>query len=110
MKRMKTIPENKGMQLFTLLPGKKSFTMFNTLIDKTAVQDLILGDKGNNIGEAHAGLHKTVRKPIKEDPMSVVKPFLDIEQFETRTKKLVHFLNDGISVSVFIAEECQPKP
>jgi hypothetical protein len=31
-------------------------------IDRTAIMDLMLGDKGRNIGGAHAGLHKTVRK------------------------------------------------
>jgi hypothetical protein len=38
-----------------LLPVKSSFTMSNILIDKRAVQDLILFDKGRNIGKAHAG-------------------------------------------------------
>jgi hypothetical protein len=37
MKRLKTLPEKKGMQLYTLLPGKSSCTMSNKLIDKTAV-------------------------------------------------------------------------
>jgi hypothetical protein len=64
MKRLKAVPENKGMRLFTLLPVKSSFTMLNILIDKTAVQDLILGDKGHNIGEAHAGLHTSIVKPF----------------------------------------------
>ena len=100
MKMPKSIPENKGMRIFTLLPVKSSFTMSNILIDKTAVQDLILGDKGRNIGEAHAGLYKTVRKLLKEDPMAVLKPFFDIERFETRTKKFVHFCTDGVSVSI----------
>jgi hypothetical protein len=72
--------------------------------------DLILGDKGRNIGEAHAGLYKTVRKLISEDYMSVLKPFFDIEQFETRAKKYVHFVTDGVSVSVLLGEECKPKP
>jgi hypothetical protein len=45
--QMKTVLENKGMQLFTFLPVKSSFTMSNILIDKTVVQDLILGDKGS---------------------------------------------------------------
>jgi hypothetical protein len=36
------------------------------------VQDLILGYKGSNIGEAHAGLYKTDRKLFKEDPMAMV--------------------------------------
>jgi hypothetical protein len=63
-----------------------------------------------NIGEAHAGLYKTVRKLVTEDCMSVLKPFFDIEQFETRTKKYVHFKTDGISVSVLLGEECKPKP
>ncbi len=110
MKTPKTIPENKGICLFTLLPVKSSFTMSNILIDKTAVQDLILFDKGRNIGEAHAGLFKTVRKLFKEDPMSVLKPFFDIEWFETRTKKFVHFLTNGVSVSVLLGEESEPKP
>jgi hypothetical protein len=110
MKTPKTVPENKGMRLFTLLPVKSSFTMSSILIDKTAVQDLILIDKGRTIGEAHAGLYKTVRKLLKEDPMSVIKPFFDIERFETRTKKFVHFLTDGVSVSVVLGEESEPKP
>jgi hypothetical protein len=104
MKMPKSIPENKGMRLFTLFPVKSSFTMSNTLIDKTEVQDLILG------GEAHAGLYKTVRTLIKEDPMSVIKPFFDIERFETRTKKFVHFPTDGVSVSVVLREESEPTP
>jgi hypothetical protein len=45
MKTPNTIPGNKGMQVFTVLPVKSSFTMSNILIDKTVVQDLILGDK-----------------------------------------------------------------
>jgi hypothetical protein len=49
--------------------------MSNILIHKIAVQDLILGDEENNIGQAHAGLHKTVRKLF----LSVVKLFFDIE-------------------------------
>jgi hypothetical protein len=86
MKTPMTVTENKGIRVFTLLPVKSSFTMSNILIDKTAVQDLILFNKGRNIGEVHAGLYKTVRKLFKEDPMSVIKPFFDIEQFEMRTK------------------------
>jgi hypothetical protein len=62
MKTPKTIPENKGRQLFTLLPVKTLLAMSNLLIDKTGVQVLILGNKGNNISEAHAGLYKIVRK------------------------------------------------
>jgi hypothetical protein len=73
--RQGTPPENKGMRLFTLLPVKSSFTMSNILIDRTAIMDLILGDKGRSIGEAHAGLYKTVRKLVVEDYMSVLKPF-----------------------------------
>jgi hypothetical protein len=69
-----------------------------------------LFDKGRKIGEAHAGLYKTVRTLIKEDPMSVIKPFFDIERFETRTKKFVHFLTDGVSVGVVLGEESEPKP
>jgi hypothetical protein len=84
--------------------------MSNILIDKTAVQDLILGDKGNKIGEAHAGLYKTFRKLFKEDLMSVQELFFEIEWFETRRKKFAHFLADGASVSVLLGEECQPKP
>jgi hypothetical protein len=76
--RQGTPPENKGMQLFTLLPVKSSFTMSNILIDRKAIMDLILGDKGRNIGEAHAGLYKTVRKLVAEDYMSVLKPFLTL--------------------------------
>jgi hypothetical protein len=68
IKMPKRVPENKGMQLFTLLPVKSSCTMSKILIDKTAVQDLILGDKGNDIGEAHARLYKTVRKLFKRTP------------------------------------------
>ncbi len=109
MKTPKTIPENKGIWLFTLLPVKSSFTMSNILIDTTAVQDLILGDKKRKIGEAHAGLFKTVRTLIKVDPMSVLKPFFDIERFETRTKKFVHFCTNGVSVSVLLGEESEPK-
>ncbi len=68
-----------------------------------------MDNKGNNIGQDHAGLHKTVRKLIKEDPKFLVKPFFDIERFETRTNKFIHFLTDGVSVSVVLGEECQPK-
>jgi len=50
-----TPPENKGMRLFTLVPVKSSFTMSNILIDRKAIMDLILGDKGRNIGKAHTG-------------------------------------------------------
>jgi hypothetical protein len=103
-------PENKGMRLFTLLHVKSSFTMSNILIDRKAIMDLILGDKGRNIGEAHAGVYKTVRKLIAKDYMSVLKPFFDIEWFETRTKKYVHFKTDGVSVSILLGEECEPKP
>jgi hypothetical protein len=87
VKTPKTMTGNKGIWLCTLLPVKSSFTMSNILIDKTVVQDLLLGDKGSNIGEAHAGLYKIVRKHFKEDPMSIIKPFFDIEWFEMRTKK-----------------------
>jgi hypothetical protein len=80
--------------------------MSNILIDRKAIMDLILGDKGRNIGEAHAGLYKTVRKLVAEDYMSVLQPFFDIERFETRTKKYVHFITDGVSVSVLLGEEC----
>jgi len=72
--------------------------------------DLILGDKGRNIGEAQSGLYKTVRKLVAEDYICVLKPFSDIERFETRTKKYVHFKTDGVSVSVLLGEECEPKP
>jgi hypothetical protein len=109
-KTPKTVPENKGMRIFTLLPVKSSFTTSNILIDKTAVQDLILGDKGRNIGEAHAELYNAVRTLIKEDPMSVLKLFFDIEWFETRTKKFVHFCTNGVSVSVLLGEESELKP
>jgi hypothetical protein len=78
IKTLKNIPENKKMQLFTLLPVK-TFALSNILIDKTAVQDLILGDKGSNIGEAHAGLCNIVRTLLKEDPMTTVKPFFGMK-------------------------------
>jgi len=68
--RQGTPPENKGMRLFTLLPVKSSFTMSKILIDKKAIMDLILGDKGRNIGEAHARLYKKVRKLVAEDYIS----------------------------------------
>jgi hypothetical protein len=55
--------------------------------------DLILGDKGRNIGEAHAGLYKTVRKLVVEDYISVLKTFFDIERFETRTKRSMFILS-----------------
>jgi hypothetical protein len=108
--RQGTFPENKRMQLFTLLPVKSSFTMSNILIDRRAIMDLILGYKGRNIGEAHAGFYKTVKKLVAEDYISVLKPFFDIELFETRTKKYVHFITDGVSVSVVLGEECELKP
>jgi hypothetical protein len=92
MKTPKTVPENKGMRLFTLLPVKSSFTMTNILIDKTAVQDLILFDKGSNIGEAHAGLYKTVRKLFKEDPLSVIKQFLTLNGLKRELRSLFIFL------------------
>jgi hypothetical protein len=79
--RQRMPPENKGMRLFMLLAVKSSFTMSNILIDRTAIMDMILGDKGRNISEAHAGSYKTVRKLVKEDYMSVLKPFFDIEWF-----------------------------
>jgi len=71
---------------------------------------LILDDMGRNIGKAHAGLHKTVKKLIKEDYMTILKPYFYIEQFKTRTKKYVHFLTDGVSVGVVLDEEFEPKP
>jgi hypothetical protein len=40
---------------------------------------LILGNKGCNIDEAHTGLYKTVRKLFKEDPISIIKSFFNIE-------------------------------
>ena len=52
--------------------------MSNILIDRKAIMDLILGDKGRNIGEAHAGLYKTVRKLVTEDYISVLKQFLTL--------------------------------
>jgi hypothetical protein len=100
--RQGTPPENKGMRLFTLLPVKSSYTMSNILIDRKAIMDLILGDKGRNIGEAHAWLYETVRKLVVEDYISVLKPFFDIEWLETRTKKHVHFITDGVSESVVL--------
>jgi hypothetical protein len=103
--RQGTPLENKGMQLFMLLPVKSSFTMSNILIDRKAIMDLILVYKGRSIGEAHGGLYKTVRELVQEDYMSVLKPFFDIEQFETRTKKYVHFVTNGISVSILLGEE-----
>jgi hypothetical protein len=86
--RQGTPPENKGMRLFTLLPVKSSFTMSNILIDRKAIMDLILGDKGRNIGEAHAGLYKTFRKLVAEDYISVLKPFFDIEWFEQEQRSM----------------------
>jgi hypothetical protein len=82
--------------------------MPNILIDKTAVQDLILGDKGSNIGEAPAGLYKTVRKLFKEDP-SIIKPFFNIKWFKTKRKTFVHVLTDGVSVSALLGEESEAK-
>jgi hypothetical protein len=81
--------ENKGMRLFTLLPVKSSFTMSNILIDRNAIMDLILGNKGRNIGEAHAGLYKTVRKLVKEDYMSVLKSFFDIECLKQEQRSML---------------------
>jgi hypothetical protein len=52
--------------------------MSNILIDRKAIMDLILGDKGRNIGEAHTGLYKTIRKLVAEDYISVLKSFFDI--------------------------------
>jgi hypothetical protein len=77
---------------------KSSFTILNILVDKRVVQNFIMGDNRNYLGEAQAGLHKTVRKRIKEDSMSIVKPFFEIEWFKTRWKKLVHFKTDRVSV------------
>jgi hypothetical protein len=91
MQTPKTVPGNKGIWLFTLLPVKSSFTILNILIDKTVVQDLKLGDKVSNIGEAHAGLYKTVRKIFKEDPISVINPFFYIEWFERKMRSLFIF-------------------
>jgi hypothetical protein len=70
----------------------------------------MLGDKGNNIGQAHAGLYKRVRKLFKEDMMSIVKTFCDIEGFKTKMKKFIHFLTDGVPVSILLGEENEPKP
>ncbi len=54
-------------------------------------------------------MYKTVRKLFKEDPISIIKTFFDIEQFKTKTKKFIHFLTDGESVSVLLGEESEPK-
>jgi len=67
--------------------------MSNILINRKAIMDLILGDKGRNIGKAHAGLYKTVRKLVVEDYISVLKTFFDIERFETRTKRSMFILS-----------------
>jgi hypothetical protein len=86
--RQGTPPENKGMQLFTLLPVKSSFTMSNILIDRKAIMDLILG---RNIGEAHAGLYKTVRKLVAEDYISVLKPFLTLNGLRQEQRSMCTF-------------------
>jgi hypothetical protein len=62
---------------------KSYFTMSNILINKTAVQDLIF---------------------------VLIKTFFDIEWFETRMKKFLHFLTNGVSVSFLLGGEYQPKP
>jgi len=102
------------MRLFTLLPVKHSFTMSNILIDRNALKDLIKEDKGKKIGQADAGLHKSVLELMKDDHLSVIRRFFDVECFETRTKKYVHCLTDGKSVSVVLAEvadtDSQSKP
>ena len=62
-----TYNKEKELRLFTLLPVKHSFTMSNILIDKTAIRDLILDDKGVNIGDEHRELYTAVQKLINED-------------------------------------------
>ena len=101
-----TYNKEKELRLFTLLPVKHSFTMSNILIDKTAIRDLILDDKGVNIGDEHRELYTAVRKLINEDPKSMIRLFFNIDRFETSKKKFIHFLTDGISVSVLLGEEC----
>jgi hypothetical protein len=80
--------------------------MSNILIDKTAIWDLILDDKGENIGDKHKELNTTVQKLFQEDSKSVKCLFFNIDQFETSKKKFLYFLTDGISVSVLLGEEC----
>ncbi len=75
--------------------------MLNILIDKTAVQDLILSDREIILVRPMQGCYQ-------EGPMSIIKTFFDIEWFKTRTQKFVYFLADGVSVSIVLGEESQP--
>jgi hypothetical protein len=52
--------KEKELTIFMLLPVKHSFTMSNILIDKTAIWDLILDDKGVNIRDEHRELYTVV--------------------------------------------------
>jgi hypothetical protein len=91
METPKTIPKNKGIQFFTLLPVKSSFTMKNILIDKTAVQDWILGNKGSNIGEAHEGLYKTVRKLSRRTQCQLYNHFMALNGLKREQRSLFIF-------------------
>jgi hypothetical protein len=67
------------LQLFMSLPVKHSFTKCYLLIDKMAIQDLILDDKGENIGHKHKELYTVVSKLKNEDPKSV-----EVHSFSSR--------------------------
>jgi hypothetical protein len=84
--------------------------MSNILIDKTVVQDLILGDKGSEYWWTPCRVVQDSQHTFQGGPNGCNKAFFDFERFETRTKKFVHFLSDGVSASVLLGEECQLKP
>jgi hypothetical protein len=78
--------------------------MSNILIDKMAIQDLILDNKGVNIRDEHRELYTAVQKLSNEDPKSIIHLFFNIDRFEMSKKKFVHFLTDGIYVSVLLGK------
>lgn len=72
-------PQKKGDVTLYFITSEKFSERCQTQIDKTAVKDLIWDDKGKKIGQTHAGLHKSVKKLIKEDPHVCNKTFLTLK-------------------------------
>ncbi len=58
----------QGDATLHFFPVNSSYTMSNLLIDKTAVQDLILGDKGSNIGEGPCRVAQDSQKTFQRGP------------------------------------------
>jgi hypothetical protein len=67
-----TYSMGKELQLFMSFPVKHSFTMSNILIDKTAIQDLILDDKGGEMRAKYEELYTVVQQLVNKDPKSTI--------------------------------------